>query len=81
MGLSRRMRPHEDQVRQVATECRNPAKAKFSHLPWLEGTSRVLTWIGDAAKAAPSVDSMSPRLSETRMRGFKESRLRVLNCA
>jgi hypothetical protein len=35
----RRMWLHEDQVRQVAVECRNPTKPDFSHLRRLEGTS------------------------------------------
>jgi hypothetical protein len=45
------MWPHEDQVRQVAVDCRNPMKARFSHLPWSEGTFGFLslTRIDDAA--------------------------------
>lgn len=43
---------HDDQVRQVAVDCRNPMKAGFSHLPWLEGTFGItsLPRIDDTAK-------------------------------
>jgi hypothetical protein len=40
---------HEDQMRQVAVDCRNPMKAVFLHLPRPEGTFGQQTRIGDAA--------------------------------
>jgi hypothetical protein len=50
IGSRRWMLPHEDQVRQVAEDCRNPLKAEFSHLLRSEGTSGTSFRIGDTAK-------------------------------